>query len=87
VTGPIAAERELTDVKVLGPNEGNWDGPPSRYITKVILRLTHVDKQGRRFYRLSPTSPWKRLRTPADFAELNEVVDSYRNYGQNGDKP
>jgi hypothetical protein len=60
------------------PEAARWHGSPNRIILRAIFAHTYVDQQGRRYYRQSPTDGWRRLRSAEEFAELNAVIEKYR---------
>jgi hypothetical protein len=41
---------------------------------RVIVSLTHCDRNGKRWYRETILSKWKRLRYQIEFDRLNEIV-------------
>ena len=60
------------------PDAARWTGPPGPLVIQAIAALTYIDFDGRRFYRRALTQPWRHLRSPEDFADLNAVIERYR---------
>lgn len=41
----------------------------------VIKAFTHIDRHGRSYYRRAVSEGWRRLRSAADYADLNRAID------------
>lgn len=54
-----------------------WHGRPDHHFIYAIFSRTMTDDSGRRFYRDGGGS-WRRLKSSADFLELNRILDRYR---------
>lgn len=52
----------------------SWTGGPSQDKIAAIQARTHTDKEERRRYYRDRSGGWKRLRSAADFAELNLLI-------------
>jgi hypothetical protein len=50
-------------------------GGPSVALAAFINSITHVDSEGRRYYRHSTHNPWLRLRSADSFRQLNRLID------------
>lgn len=61
----------MTRVNII-PEKAIWRGPPSTGVIRLIQSLTAKDSQDRLYYLVN--GGWKRLRTDADYAELNRLV-------------
>lgn len=56
-----------------------YHGGPSKYVTLAIHAHTNIDSRtGKRYYRHSIKSPWLSLLTPIDYANLNDIINAYR---------
>lgn len=53
---------------------GIYHGPPLQQRVGLIKRLTMVDANGFRWYRMTEFGAWQRLRTDEDLRRLNEAL-------------
>ncbi len=58
--------------------DGIHQGGPSPALIEHIQSLTIVDHDGRQYFRKTVWDGWRRLRTAADFRELNAAIDAGR---------
>lgn len=63
------------------PEAAIWCGSPSRARTIKIRKLTGIDSEGRRVYRLSTFDQWRLLKSDYDFKVLNSVLDEDNGLG------